>query len=326
MSDEDPAEVVPIFVITIDPRRYEDTAADLRSHGFRPRPYRGVNGVLEETRLRADVTPFARHLSPDKVLGTTLSHLQLARDLAAAWPPGAAAVLVLEDDALVSGATPEHLVRLAGSSETWDALRVYCQGLCAPEARLFSGSAAAYLLSERGARRMATFRAVYFSDMQLSSSEMVTYNGPKLFTTRDPRSSLLLVGDQPMSFWLRQPFLRSPVGGSTVSLGGAALVLAVLAALGWVLRRACPLSVCVCGGALLAALVALYGRAHGFGVVRRGREGRVAGTTLGAGLAVVALVVLLGNGERIAWTWALPVLLVLEMGIAMGVMGLATVH
>ena len=318
------AEEVPVFVLTIDSHRYAGTAEDLRRHGFRPRPFRGVDGRQAATRARPDVTPFARHLSPDKVLGTTLSHLQLARDLSVAWPTGASAVLVLEDDALVAGATPRLLAELARGSAGWDAMRLYCQGRCAPEARIFAGSTAAYLLSERGARRMATFRAVYFSDMQLSSTELVTRNGPRLFTTTDPRGSFL-VGDQGLSFWFQQSFLRVPGLGATVTLGGAVMLLFALGVAGWALRNALPLTVLFCAGVLLAALAALYGRAHGIGVVGREQRGWVVATTLGASAAAAGLLFFLGNGGC-PWACAVPVLFFSETMAVLGCMGLATVH
>ena len=318
------AEEVPVFVVTIDSQRYAGTAEDLRRHGFRPRPFRGVDGRQAATRARPDVTPFARHLSPDKVLGTTLSHLQLARDLSVAWPTGASAVLVLEDDALVAGATPRLLAELARGSAGWDAMRLYCQGRCAPEARIFAGSTAAYLLSERGARRMATFRAVYFSDMQLSSTELVTRNGPRLFTTTDPRGSFL-VGDQGLSFWFQQSFLRVPGLGATVTLGGAVMLLFALGVAGWALRNALPLTVLFCAGVLLAALAALYGRAHGIGVVGREQRGWVVATTLGASAAAAGLLFFLGNGGG-PWACAVPVLFFSETMAVLGCMGLATVH
>jgi hypothetical protein len=160
--------------------------------------------------------------------------------------------------------------------------------------------------------------------MQLSSPDMRTYNGPKLFTTRDPRGSFL-IGDQSPSFWLQQSFLRVPGVGCTVTLGGAALALAVLVAVGWLLRRMCPLAVFVGGSALLAALAALYGRAHGFGVVRREQRRGAVALTLGAASVATALLLLLARGE-LAWVWTLPVLFALELTVAVGALGLATMH
>jgi hypothetical protein len=315
-----PAEDLPIFVLTIDPQRYAATAAELRRHGLAARPYHGVVGKAPTTRHRPDLSFFARHFSPDAVLGAALSHLQLANELAEAWPPGAPAVLVLEDDVLVAGATPQMLASLARGAGDWDVLKLYCQGRCAPRARLFSGSGAAYLLSQWGARRVAALHAVYYFDMQLSSPELCTLNGPQLFTTRDPRGALL-IGDQSLSFWLKQACLRVPGLGVTVTLGGVALALASLAVLGWMLRSPCPVVALVGISLPLAALCAIYSRAHGLAAVRR--EGRVLAVTVGAAVACAGLLLLMGRGEA-AWAWAVPALLFLEVTLCVGCMGLAS--
>jgi hypothetical protein len=171
---------------------------------------------------------------------------------------------------------------------------------------------------------MATFRAVYHADMQLSSTELLTRNGPRLFTTIDPRGSFL-VGDQSLSFWFQQPFLRVPGLGATVTLGSAVLLLFALGVAGWALRNALPLMVLFCVGVLLAALAALYGRAHGIGVERREEKGRVVATTLGASAAAAGLLFFLGHGGG-PWACAVPVLFFAETMAVLGCMGLATVH
>jgi len=310
----------PIYVISIDPRRYARTAAELRAHGLEPTLFEGTDGTAPPLREDWDVSRFARHFCPAKTLGCALSHLRLARTLARAWP-AADAVLVLEDDVRVTGATPAALAALARTAADWDVLRLYCQGRCAPHARLFAGSAAAYLLSRRGAAALAGLQAVYHVDMQLGGLRAV--NGPRLFSTLDCRDGFL-IGDQRLQFWLHQPFLRLPGCGRDVSFGlGLGGALALLALCAW-LRGRRPALALVGALAVLAAFAALYERAHG-PTVRRTHQRTAAALTLGAAALVGAVAWALQRG-RLHLAVAAPLLFVLETSVVAGLIGLASLE
>lgn len=315
---------VPVYVVSIDDDRYTATERELHTRGFAPRLYRGVDGRTPGLRECPDVTPFARHCCTDKMLGCALSHLRLARQLTAAWPDGALAVLVVEDDVLVKSATPADVAELAASAADWDIRRLYCQGRCAPTSRLFAGSTAAYLLSRHGARKLARQRAVYHIDMQQSARDLRTLNGPQLFSTRDARCGPL-VGDQSLSFWLGQPVLRTPGFGQTVSLAGALAGLLGAACLGFWYGLRQPRVALVGACAVAAALVALYERAYGYSEVQRGRRRAAATLTLAAGSMAGILAEQMGGG-RMPLHWGLPLLFVLENTTLAGLLGLASVH
>lgn len=312
---------VPVHVISIDAARYAAVALELRRHGFVAEPFWGVVGSAPDVRRRADVTPLARYFCTDKMLGCALSHLELARRLAAAWPTRTTAVLILEDDALVAGASPPLVAALAAAAPTWDILRLYCQGRCSPHARLFAGSTAAYLLSEAGARKLARHRAFYHIDMHHSGGGLRTVNGPRLFSTRDERTAGPLVGDQTLQFWLQQPILRVPGLGCPVTLAGALLAIAALLALGVLLGRRYPARVLLYGTAAVAVIVAWYERAYGYAEVQAAYRWPAAALTVGA-------CVVLGGVWALARTWLvlLPLLFVLEVTAVAGAVGLASVH
>ena len=220
---------LPAFVVSMDAQRLGRTREALRAHGIQLTHVPGVDGSDPALRARGDVSRFAKLFCPDKTLGCALAHRAAARALLAT---GAPAGLVLEDDVVVccDGDLRRELEACAvRRDDAWDVIRLYCQGFCSTnESRgiTMQGSTAAYLLSRQGARRLSELPVWWHVDVELNRPTFRAYVGPTLFGTLDDRSGPTVLG-QSVGFWLRQPAVREPLSGATVSFGEAALAFAL---------------------------------------------------------------------------------------------------
>ena len=217
----------PTYVISMSDARLQQTREELAPHPLTHVP--GVRGA--DHRGDARLTRFGRAFCTDRMVGCALAHHDAARRIV---EDGHAVALVLEDDVLVQGdkatlaARVEAVLRAHEGEPSWDIITLFCQGVCSKRVRFGGGSTAAYLLSARGAKLLATMKIGYHADFVRNSYRFVTLVGPMLFSTRDPRHGPL-IGGQDMAFWRTQQLVR--LGNWDVSVVNGIVLWATLLAL-----------------------------------------------------------------------------------------------
>lgn len=221
------------FVISQDPQRSERTHSELASSGLEIHHWPGVKG--SEERESSDLTIFCARFCTDHIIGCGLAHKRLAEALLGGVIGEEDVVLVCEDDVkTLSPLTLQSDLQqiAAGMSATTDILLLHsignnCRSHGAYEelGRLWRGSAAAYLASLSGLKKIAQYPVMYHIDLQRNSLAFASECGPQLFDTFDSKTPPVLFG-QSWVFWIGQPIVR--LGSLDLLLGHLVLIFACL--------------------------------------------------------------------------------------------------
>jgi hypothetical protein len=239
---------------------------------------------------------------PAKTLGCFLSHRRLARDQQGEEE----AVLVLEDD--VYPTVPAGELRdavdtsIRSARPGWDIIVLNTAGWCGATddehpGRL-CGSAAAYLLSPSGARKLGSIEHAWHVDVIRNGDLFDVRLGPALFRTRDLEETGLIIGGRDIAWYARQPLLGPFSVWTTVPI--------VLAAVGFLF---CGVSTESAGGKRLVFLLAatallvpsaafMWFSTHDSGRWRCSREtGSLFVLTFAVGLLIIAHALYSGSGN-----------------------------
>ena len=247
---EQERDQLDVWVINLDdaPERLERTIAPLRRmRGLVVRRF----PALRPDRDAKGLTTLSS-ASPDKTVAIALSHRAVA---AAAEQASHGPALVLEDDVfpLVEDLRASIDACLAVAQPGWDVILLNTAGpgcaVCEGErpGRL-CGSAAAYLLSLRGARKLSSAAISWHVDLVRNSDAYDVRQGPALFGTEDAEPTGVVVGGRDLLWFARQPCLRWKNG--TAVCGGVVALFILLSILG--LGFSAALSACGSGGASVA--------------------------------------------------------------------------
>lgn len=175
--------------------------------------------------LRNDktVTKKCRHYCTNKIIGCALSHIFLARSLLQNAYSQDFALIVEDDIKIKYPKTLQHdILKFVDTLnyKDWDIILLFCQGWCPNVGNkkqkyspLPAGSAAAYLISQNGLKKMSNLKVSYHFDIIIHYYFNV-YNGPELFTTYDKSYSNpildLKIKNQNVGFWINQDFFYIP--------------------------------------------------------------------------------------------------------------------
>jgi hypothetical protein len=221
-----------VHIINLDNAhdRFEHTIAPLRAMpGLDVRRF-----PAQRPDRKADGLTTLSSVAPDKTLAIALSHRAVAAEVAR---DGSSPALVLEDDVypLVDNLRPAIDECIARAKPGWDVMLLNTAGpncnVCEDErpGRL-CGSAAAYMLSPDGARKLATAAISWHADIVRNSDAYDVRRGPELFGTDDAEPSGVVVGGRDVLWFARQPCFRWRKGAAVPTW--TVVVLIALAILG----------------------------------------------------------------------------------------------
>jgi len=208
----------PSFVINLDsqPERYTQfkerfAHTDLKHITRVP----GCNG--KQHRHHHLVNPYVQPFLTDAIIGCGLSHLMLAKRISDSNFPFA---LVLEDDVvpLRNDLTRHMYSYYEQFGDDVDVIRFFCQGICPTNNSRLSGSTAVYLITSKGATKMAGMTLSYHIDVQMNHSSLVIRNvNGDVFKTLDDTKHYnfpflnLPILNQKLGFWGNQTLFRIPI-------------------------------------------------------------------------------------------------------------------
>jgi hypothetical protein len=197
---------VPVYVINLDADRprWDLVQPRLVQAGLHPERLSGVDGREEweadSLRWRSRTTWLSGRMVPFSAVGGGLSHIEAAQRFLREHPEAPYA-LILEDDALPLVDDPLGLVeeevaklppnwsflKLHGFGPGWRMHRTTDGGSVRQPPSWWNVSAAAYLVSRKGAEWMAGLKVRYYIDTQLFADEaQPVYRTPELvFGTRE---------------------------------------------------------------------------------------------------------------------------------------------
>ena len=164
---------------------------DLKNNIIR---YSAIDGMNINRELLITKTNFwTRAFCPSSTIGCGISHIELAEYLYKNDKNPYA--LILEDDVYPLSTKLKDIIQHITSNpkfKDWDIIRLYCQGFYPKgykydsfTSKLFSGSAAAYLLSKKGQKKMSDKIVKYHIDTQqnfCSDLKLYRENKYKLFS------------------------------------------------------------------------------------------------------------------------------------------------
>jgi hypothetical protein len=239
-----------VWVINLDnaPESLERTIAPLRNmRGLVVRRFPAMRPNRDAKGLTA-----LSSASPDKTVAIALSHRAVA---AATEQASRGPVLVLEDDVfpLVKDLRGSIDMCMTKAQPGWDVILLNTAGpgctVCEGErpGRL-CGSAAAYLLSSQGARKLSSAAISWHTDIVRNSDAYDVRQGPALFGTMDVEPTGVVVGGRDLLWFARQPCLRWRNG--TAVRAWVVALFSVLSILG--LGFSAALSACGSGGTSVA--------------------------------------------------------------------------
>jgi hypothetical protein len=289
-----------VHIINLDdaPDRLERTVAPLRAMpGLDVRRFPARRPDREADGLTA-----LSSAAPDKTLAIALSHRAVAAEVAR---DGGSPALVLEDDVypLVDDLRPAIDECIARAKSGWDVILLNTAGpgctVCEDErpGRL-CGSAAAYMLSPEGAKKLATAAISWHADIVRNSDAYDVRQGPELFGTDDAEPSGVVVGGRDVLWFARQPCLRWKKGAAVrvwmviVLIALAIMGLGTSASLSVRGRGCASVSVGVPSAAVLGGITALMWHTS-----RDANYARCSRDSLGLLTVVLAALVLLASAN-----------------------------
>lgn len=201
---------IPIYLITMSDERRDETLAELSKTNVLHRVtiVNGVDG--KEHRNDERLSLFCQKFCTDRIIGCALAHYNAIQQM---HQDGHEYALILEDDILIKNPdtfiTDLNVVIDQYSSQKWDFISLFCQGICSEffSNRIGNGSTAAYLVSSRVVEKINSQKISYHADYIRQNENFDTHIGTELFTTRDKRSTAVL-GKQDVNFWLHQEIIK----------------------------------------------------------------------------------------------------------------------
>jgi GR25 family glycosyltransferase involved in LPS biosynthesis len=158
---------------------------NLEKIGITPIIFEGIDGsktISEDNKLM--VSKGCQYFCPNSAVGIGLSHILLAKKFLATDTNDYC--LILEDDAKpVYDNTIEMINEtLEDFPSDWEVIKLYCQGPCnydnsskiSPDS--IAGSTCAYLISRKGAEKLAGMKVKWHIDSQFNDFIMYTSNYP----------------------------------------------------------------------------------------------------------------------------------------------------
>jgi GR25 family glycosyltransferase involved in LPS biosynthesis len=208
----------PSFVINLDsqPERYQQFKERFSHTDLKEiKRMTGCDG--KQNRNNPSVNPYVRPYLTDAIIGCGLSHIMLAKHIVDLNYPFA---LVLEDDVVPLRNDLSHVIYMYYEQfgKDVDVIRFFCQGICPKNYSRLSGSTAVYLITRKGAMKLAGMTLSYHIDVQMNNSCLVTQNiNGDVFKTLDStkhyKFPLLNVPimNQKLGFWGTQTLFRIPI-------------------------------------------------------------------------------------------------------------------
>ena len=204
------------FVISIDEHRFCRTQQEFIDTGINIIKFKGQTGeqIISNPYFKDRIWNLARYFSPNKTIGILGTHILLSKYLLEQnyfnnnnW------VLILEDDVKVNDKltllSDIKQIILTKSNENLDIIKLHCIFNCDNTSNILSGSAAAYLLSKKGANKIIKFNISYpgHIDWAFNSKHMNVYNYNRI-NTYDKQTPFAISSTNDPGFWLQQPFIR----------------------------------------------------------------------------------------------------------------------
>jgi hypothetical protein len=144
----------------------------------------------------------------DVIIGCAMSHIILAKQIL--QNDSNPFALVLEDDIYIKkeyiGNLKDVVYDEYEKNKNADIILLFCQGVCnISNSNTFTGSTAAYILTKKGASKIANTSVVYHIDWVRNNFDTVI--GKTLFGTYDTKSPFT-IGNQSLSFWANQKIVK----------------------------------------------------------------------------------------------------------------------
>lgn len=191
-------------------KRMKET--DLKDRLYR---FRAVDGSYVSERLNERVDSVCQKFCPLSTIGCGLSHLELIRYIYDNDPYPYA--LILEDDVFpVRKDLSAEIAAIASAYHDWDIIRFICIGFCPTTdeyntfSKLFSGSAAAYIISKQAQKKLYDAKVHYHIDLQQNWTVKIYYvKEPKLFDVNvEDTGSSQTQFTGPIMYYLTMPLAR----------------------------------------------------------------------------------------------------------------------
>lgn len=226
--------------------------------------FEGRNGdqILTHPYFENKIWQTARRFSPKKTIGIAGTHILLANSLVSSnfyeqhrW------ALVLEDDVKLkdnvdNGASlHKQILDIVDKHPSADIIRLHCIFNCPTYSTgILSGSAAAFLISESGARKLSQTHITFpgHIDWVMNSKRFNIYNY-NIVSTFDEPSPLKINEVTDPGFWIEQPVMR--IFDKDIKFREIILFLSLLGFLCILCKSTRPyyLSLCICIFACITA-------------------------------------------------------------------------
>ena len=182
--------------------------------------FSGVDGnkvnVNEE-----NVHPVCKIFCTNKIIGCGLSHIKLCEKLK---NENVKIALILEDDIKtipnidLNKEINETIERISKQDSNWDIILLHKQGFCKEYKKIngdVCGSAAAYLISDKGMEKFSNLMLTYHNDFIRNTKKFNSYVGPTLFHSYEDESNItllnnIMIKDKSFYFWSQQHMMKIP--------------------------------------------------------------------------------------------------------------------
>ena len=183
---------VPCYVIHLDETFPNHDA--LTEAGFSPVGFKGINARKDEhLEYPERVNGLCQSFCPKGIIGCGMSHVLLAQKL---YDDGVPLALVVEDDAYpkpgFSESDLDSILREAPSD--WEILKLHCDMYCkdgSSDVKMIDGSTGAYLINEKGIKKLKDTKVFYHIDFQMNASDIKVYkSSSNMFVTDEADSAI----------------------------------------------------------------------------------------------------------------------------------------
>lgn len=180
------------------------------------------------------LTLFGKIFMPRTAIGCALSHYQAVKQ---AYYAGHEYAVILEDDARpLFDDWQDKVQRVIDTYPTFDVVKLHYNGPRTKGIRLplaLNGSTAAYVISNRGMKKMLRTKAFTHPDIQLWTKQLTTWDVYKadLFIAKSDESTIrvnrpyfekmfdvTVFGYMPLYFYLLHPMFRIPIVGVDMNI------------------------------------------------------------------------------------------------------------
>ena len=207
-----------------DKNRLEKTKNELRKCGFNMKNVHRFNAVNGKNvnRWNEDIHIMCKGMCTDKIIGCGLSHIKLCKEL---FNKNLKYALIIEDDIInipsinYQKELNKTLLYFEKKDPNWDIILLHDSGICKKNEKtngLFCGSAAAYLISNNGMKKMSQIKLGYHIDLNRNSYYFNAYSGPHLFDVSYEQSKIEALNkikflDKSIYFWVNQDAIMIPL-------------------------------------------------------------------------------------------------------------------